>query len=110
MKRLFLVVACAVVLGGCATKPKPAPQQPAPVRAAEPVLMDANGTPLERIPFRAGVSTVSVEIMAKQVGCVGGQGAGLITPQGPVEMYRMICENNQVYMARCEFRQCKAMK
>lgn len=108
MKRLLLLVSSAVVLTGCAmTFPKPVPLPPAHAKATEPVLMDANGTPMERIPFRAGVSTVTVETMAKQAGCVGGQGAGLITPQGPVEMYRMMCDNQQVYTARCEFRQCK---
>ena len=60
----------------------------------------------ERIPFRAGVSTVTIEKMAQALGCVGGQGAGLMTPQGPVEVYRMVCESGQVYMAKCELRQC----
>lgn len=63
----------------------------------------------ERMPFRAGVSTVTVEKMAQSVGCVGGQGAGLMTPQGPVEVYRMVCESGQMYMARCELRQCRAV-
>ncbi len=47
--------------------------------------------------------------MAQAVGCVGGQGAGLMTPQGPVEVYRMVCESGQVYMARCEMRQCRTV-
>lgn len=63
----------------------------------------------ERMPFRAGVSTVTVEKMAQAVGCVGGQGAGLMTPQGPVEVYRMVCESGQMYMARCELRQCRTV-
>ena len=110
MKRLFLAVSCAVVLGGCAmTFPKPAPLPPPHAKASEPVLVDAQGVPIERIPFRAGVSTVTVENMAKQVGCVGGQGAGLITPQGPVEVYRMVCADRRLFTARCEFRQCRAM-
>ncbi len=47
--------------------------------------------------------------MAQAQGCVGGQGAGLTTPQGPVEVYRMMCESGQVYMARCELRQCRVV-
>ena len=110
MKRLFLVVACTVVLGACrSSMPKPVPLPPAHSRSAEPELMDANGAPMARIPFRAGVSTVTVENMAKAVGCVGGQGAGLITPQGPVETYQMVCADRRVFMAKCEFRQCKAL-
>jgi len=110
MKRLFLVVSCAVVLGACATKyPTPVPLPPAHARSAEPQLYDVNGAPMARIPFRAGVSTVTVENMAKQIGCVGGQGAGLVTPQGPVETYQMVCSDKRVFMAKCEFRQCKAI-
>lgn len=106
MKRLFVLVACAVVLGGCASR-QPVKTVSAPAKAAPAYeLVDANGVPIERVPFRAGVSSVTVENMAKAEGCVGGQGAGLMTPQGPVEVYRMICSNRRVYMARCEFRQC----
>ena len=110
MKRLFLAVSCAVVLGGCAmTFPKPAPVPLPQAKAGEPQLVDANGAPIERIPFRVGVSSVTVENLAKQAGCVGGHGAGLITGQGPVEVYRMVCEDRRLFTARCEFRQCRAM-
>lgn len=110
MKRLFVLVSCAVLLGGCAmTFPKP-PKTVRPVAmVTAPVQLDANGNAIERVPFRAGVSTVTVEKLAKQYGCTGGQGAGLMTAPGPVEVYRMICESKQVFMARCEFRQCKPM-
>jgi len=106
MKRLFLLMSCAVLLGACKT-PTPRPVwKPVAKAAPQPALVDTYGNPIERVPFRAGVSSVTVENMAKRVGCTGGQGAGLLTPPGPVEMYRMICDSNQVYMARCEFRQC----
>lgn len=72
-------------------------------------VYDASGAVIERIPFRAGVSSVTVENMAKREGCVGGQGAGLMTAPGPVEVYRMICESRRVYVAKCEFRQCKSV-
>ena len=109
MKRLFVLVACAVVLGGCASK-KPVRTVYAPVKAAPAAdMVDAYGVPIERIAFRAGVSSVTVENMAKAEGCVGGQGAGLTSAPGPVETYRMICSNRRVFLARCEFRQCRSV-
>jgi translation initiation factor IF-1 len=47
--------------------------------------------------------------MAKQQACTGGQGAALVTETGPVEVYRMQCDNGKVFMARCELRQCRKM-
>jgi hypothetical protein len=107
MKRLFVLMSCAMLLSACKA-PAPMPEwKPVTRPQAAAPLYDANGNVIERIPFRAGVSSVTVENMAKAEGCVGGQGAGLVTPQGPLEMYRMICSSNRVYMARCEFRQCR---
>ena len=112
MKQMFVLVACAVVLSGCSSMRRP------PIKAWEPPprsaadanqLYDSNGYVIERVPFRAGVSSVTVENMAKLEGCVGGTGAGLMTPQGPVEAYRMICENGKVFTAKCELRQCKKL-
>ena len=117
MKRVLVLLSCAILFSGCANfrKPHNTPM-PVAVKAAPAdvdsdgiPLVDANGAPIERIAFRSGVSSVTVENMAKQVGCVGGRGAGLITEPGPVEVYRMVCEDRKVYMAKCEFRQCKAM-
>ena len=83
------------------------------VRVAEPVLeqvlLDANGVAIERIPFRPGVSSVTVENLAKVKGCKGGIGAGLMSAPGPVEVYRMICDNGTLFVAKCEFRQCRAI-
>ena len=56
-----------------------------------------------------GVSSATVERMAREQACSGGLGAGLITQTGPVEVYRMQCDNGKVFMARCELRQCKRM-
>lgn len=109
MKHWMLAVACVAMLGGCA-KSKRKPEAPAVARkVVQPELVDADGVPIERVPFRAGVSSVTVENMAKREGCVGGQGAGLVTEPGPVEVYRMMCENGKVFRARCELRQCKRM-
>lgn len=108
MKRL-LVLAC-VVLGGCSAFHGKADAD-APVATAKPAApqLVAEGVLIERIPFRAGVSSVTVEKMARHEQCTGGEGAGLVTEPGPVEVYRMQCENGKVFMARCELRQCSRM-
>lgn len=113
MKPLFAVVLVgALLLGGCAAWRKPGPQAPdAPELAPTPVAGtgDAGGAPIQKVPFRLGVSSATVEKLARQQACTGGQGAGLVTPPGPTEVYRMECDNGKVFMARCELRQCKQM-
>lgn len=109
MKRLLLVLACLALLDACTMFKRSAPvvaARPAPVSTQ---LLDADGAPIETIPFRPGVSSATVERMAKQQGCTGGVGAGLVTEPGPVEVYRMICDNHKVFKARCELRQCTPM-
>ncbi|XYJ11698.1 hypothetical protein ACSUZJ_06855 [Telluria sp. B2] len=106
MKRLLALVAVAT-LGGCAMwKSKPAavtaPQRPAAVA-------DAGGVQIERIPYRVGVSSSTVEQLARQYACASTQGAGRVTDEGPVEVYRMQCADGKVFMARCELRQCRKM-
>jgi len=116
MKRRALVLVVAVMLGGCSlfkSKPEPARRSVAVVKPAAPGLQDPGGAPIERVPFRTGVSSATVETMAKKQGCLGGQGAGLMTEAGPVEVYRMRCESGamqgKVFTARCELRQCVKM-
>jgi hypothetical protein len=109
MKALLALV-IATVLGGCSmfgAKEPPAPRTAVAVKAA-PQLVDANGVPIERVPYRVGVSSSTVEQLARQHACVG-QGAGLITEPGPVEVYRLQCSDGKVFMARCELRQCRKM-
>jgi hypothetical protein len=104
MKRCSVVLSCALALSACSLlKPKPAPVAP-PVPSGAP-----GGVAVERIAFQAGVSTATVERLARQHACTGGVGAGLVTPPGPVEVYRMACDNGSVFMARCELRQCAPM-
>ena len=64
---------------------------------------------IEKVPYQIGISSVTVERLAQQNKCEVKEGAGLLTPKGPVEIYRLPCANGQVFMARCEFRQCQAM-
>lgn len=107
MRRLALVGVAAALLGGCSMlhKQTPPPAASAPAAQVQPAV--------ETIPFRTGMSSATVEKMAQEQGCTGGQGAGLITEPGPVEVYRMRCEDGQmrgkVFMARCELRQCRQM-
>ncbi|MCX7220768.1 MAG: hypothetical protein NTY70_18100 [Burkholderiales bacterium] len=68
-----------------------------------------NTSTLQTVEFRVGSSSVTVEKMAKQAGCVGGKGAGLVTPKGALEVYRMACDNGGNFVAKCEMRQCSAM-
>lgn len=108
MKRLLLL-SCVALLGACSAF-RPAALPPQPVATAKPAgLVDEQGVPIERVAFRAGVSSVTVERLARLQECSGGQGAGLVTPPGPVEVYRMQCDNGKVFMARCELRQCRQM-
>ncbi len=109
MNRLLALVAVAA-LGGCTMwKSKPA----APVAVAAPPqpagVADAGGVQIERIPYRVGVSSGTVEQLARQYACASTQGAGLVTEEGPVEVYRMQCADGKVFMARCELRQCRRM-
>lgn len=68
-----------------------------------------NAATVQTIEFRVGSSSVTVEKMAKKAGCVGGKGAGLVTPKGVVEVYRMACDNGRNFVAKCEMRQCSVM-
>lgn len=110
MKRLFLLAACAVTLSACSMFKTPmAPVAAAPAKPVVAQLVDETGAPIERIAFRPGVSSVTVERLGKQRACMSNEGAGLVTTPGPVEVYRMMCDGGKVFMARCELRQCKAM-
>jgi hypothetical protein len=100
----------AALLGGCSHFHRSTNPAPATAATAGPAsLVDADGTSIEKLPFRLGVSSTTVEKMAKQQACTGGQGAALVTETGPVEVYRMQCDNGKVFMARCELRQCRKM-
>jgi hypothetical protein len=121
MKRVAVLLAGALALSACSNFPSYIASRdgapPAPVRRSAPAL-GADGQPLlmvdgvaiERVPFRSGVSSATVEKMALQRQCKGGLGAGLVSEKGPVEVYRMACDNGQVFMARCEMRQCAPLK
>lgn len=115
MKRVLLLAAM-VVLSGCATYKSlrtpvtaPAPGMSFDAQPAMAPMPPASGNQVERVPFRMGVSSATVENLAKAQSCTSAQGAALVTEPGPVEVYRVQCENGKVFMARCELRQCKKM-
>lgn len=73
-------------------------------------VQDAAGVvEVQKVEFRPGVSSVNVERLAKRYAC-SGPGAGLITEKGPVEVYRMQCDNGTTFLAKCELRQCRPMR
>ena len=65
---------------------------------------------IQTVDFRPGTSSATVERLAKRFGCTGSTGAGLITDKGPLEIYRMKCDNGTTFMAQCELRQCRPMR
>jgi hypothetical protein len=64
---------------------------------------------LQKVAFRTGVSSATVERLGRHYGCTSLQGAGLVTEKGPVEVYRMRCDNGTTFLAECELRQCRPM-
>jgi hypothetical protein len=121
MKRVLLLSLVVLLAAGCASKAKKQrlleQQRAAAAKPkssllgpdGQPIQM-VDGVPIERVEFRSGVSSATVERLAKDAGCEGGIGAGLVTEPGPVEMYRMVCGNGKVFMARCEMRQCAPVR
>jgi PBP1b-binding outer membrane lipoprotein LpoB len=119
MKRLlppFAVLSCALLLSACAGFRHHDPAPVAAVKPAAPALAAdgtpityVDGVPVEKVPFRTGVSSATVEQLAKAQSCHGGLGAGLVSEPGPVEIYRMACDNGKTFIARCELRQCRPM-
>ncbi|HEU4852804.1 MAG TPA: hypothetical protein VFT37_11695 [Telluria sp.] len=120
MKRVAVLLAGALALSACSYIPAyiaDQPAAPAPVKRVAPAvgadgqpLVMVDGVAIERVAFRSGVSSATVEKMAAARQCKGGLGAGLVSDKGPVEVYRMACDNGQVFMARCEMRQCTPLK
>ena len=102
---LFLSVAGCASLQQMFDNERPAVQ--APVAAAAPAASEPQ---IQTIPFQAGISSMTVEKLALQYGCTAAKGAARITDQGPVEVYRMACDDQRVLLVKCELRQCKAMR
>ncbi|HEY5800833.1 MAG TPA: hypothetical protein VIT92_11475, partial [Burkholderiaceae bacterium] len=89
-----------LILAGCKATPLP-PEPPPPPPPT---------TIVELIPFQVGISSKTVEDLAKQQQCTSSQGAGLVTDKAPLEIYRIKCDDGRIFMARCELRQCTPMQ
>lgn len=74
-------------------------------------ITDEAGTALlQTAPYRVGVSSATVERLARKSGCEPRTGASLLTEKGPVEVYRVQCDDGSRYLAQCELRQCQPMR
>jgi hypothetical protein len=80
-----------------------------PHAKADPLDNVAVITDNGKVAFKLGVSSNTVEKMGKQRGCESKQGAGIISTNGPAEMYMMSCNDGSTYLAKCELRQCAPM-
>lgn len=120
LQRAVLLLMLSLTVAACSTEKKR--QQAEEARravTAKPVTaaydsdgskrVQFEGVDIVKMPFRAGVSSATVESLAKKAGCMGGPGAGLVSEPGPVEVYRMVCDNGTTYLAKCELRQCRTM-
>jgi hypothetical protein len=119
---LLIFLAAGFIAAGCGAVPPVRPTHPADQPGAERATMPrrsgdrlivndgAGEVEVQKMELRAGVSSATVERLAKAAGCNGTLGAGLVTERGPIEIYRMQCENGKPFMARCELRQCKPMR
>lgn len=129
MKRLPLIVMLTVwtLLTACSSTPAgpdmaAATESPQPGKASMSkrsapevpdglVIQDGSGVAiLQKVAFHTGISSATVERLARRFGCTGSTGAGLITDKGPVEVYRMRCDNGTTFLAECELRQCRPLR
>lgn len=98
--------------GSAAPTAADGPRQASSTMQAEQLRVNDSQGPVivEKVEFRPGRSSATVERLAMRFGCKGSRGAGLLTEQGPVEVYRMQCDNGTVFLAECELRQCRPMR
>ena len=60
----------------------------------------------EKVGFKSGTSSITVEKLAIQQQCMPLVGARLDTDEGPLEYYRVKCSDGRELAAYCELRQC----
>lgn len=120
-----LILIASGLLGGCRAVPTQEPVRAGGAQIyletgenAEPtvesdrlIIRDAAGeVEIQKVPFQVGVSSATVERMARKAGCEMRAGAGLMTDPGPVEVYRVQCVDGRQFLAQCELRQCREMR
>lgn len=107
----IMSIALLLSLAGCAALPRMfGGERPAAAAAPTPLAAAPAEPQIQTIPFLAGVSSMTVEKLALKYGCSARKGAARITDQGPVEVYRMACEDERVLLVKCELRQCQMMR
>jgi len=106
-----LLSGCASMSGVAGNETAAAPQHTgSAAKNATRVQDDTGSVVIQQVEYRSGVSSATVERLARRFGCEGTNGAGLITEKGVVEVYRMRCENGTTFLAQCELRQCRPMR
>jgi hypothetical protein len=86
------------------------PSEPLPTSAEINPSAYKSSAKIQTVEFQIGASSFSVEKLANKAGCFSDKGAGIITEKGPIEAYRVKCNDGKTFVARCELRQCKALR
>lgn len=102
----FALLLCLTGLNACKSISLKEPVKANPtviVRSTEEKVI------IEKIQNNPGVSSTTVERLAIKNQCEPNEIVNLLTPKGPVEIYRATCANGKIIMAKCELRQCTIM-
>jgi hypothetical protein len=111
---LLVTVITSGLISGCGLFTKTKSSNEATAGALTTQTLAQNNTSkddqiLQKIEFKTGISSVTVERLALQSQCTSKQGAAQLTPKAPIEVYRVSCDDGRVFMAKCELRQCQTM-
>ncbi len=109
LKRIAITTFVIAITGCSIWKPKEAPKPP-PAKPSAETQAAADEKARRKAEFHLGRSSYVVTLMAKQVGCINDVGSAMTSPAGPIETYKMYCDNGQVFQAKCELRQCVQIK
>ena len=105
---IIALVVCVIGLNACKSINL---KEPVPVKAnpTATVQSSENNVVIEKIQNNPGISSTTVERLAIKNQCEPTEIVSLLTPKGPIEIYRATCSSGKIIMARCELRQCQVM-
>jgi hypothetical protein len=109
---LLVTIFTSALISGCGLFTKTSSQATASTVKTQTLAQSRTSSEdpiLQKIEFKTGISSATVEKLALQNQCTSKQGAAQITPKAPTEVYRVSCDDGRVFMAKCELRQCKTM-